>query len=125
MKAIYSDDKDCWEFASDDIEFIIQKKIESDESVSEQITVFKGVLKPLKLTDLYSVDNLLASVDDIYADSSPFCDDRDYKRLSHVVTDERKSELKELLQSWADKYNLNPDWDTVVDIEPVIINVNS
>lgn len=121
MNALYSDDKDCWEFASEDIEDIIDGAIECSDSECSEITVYKGCAKDLKFTDLYNADDIINAATDLYYEDAP--DNIDSNVLCKKIDNNVKSELNQLIQEWADKHKLNPCWCNIVDIKPIVVNV--
>lgn len=123
-KILYNHTEYDWDFSCDDLDDAVEiAKARNRRSESEWVTIYSGESRQLKFTELFRFDDFIDLVMDgecEYIDNND--DPTDYE---NKVTDEQREELMALIQSWADKHDLNSETFTIKNVKAVNVFVKT
>lgn len=118
-KILYSTHEDDFSNSEESLEDVAQQLWEEftleEQQECDSMTLYKGKVLQPKLSDFLQGDFLLEEVSTLAYDT---CGEWAIDYLKDVTNDKIK-ELDDLVSSWADKHNLNPNWFMIEDIEEV------
>ncbi len=123
MAKIYSTDKENWTFSSESmvgaIEEYIADNTGGDFNVGDTLTVFEGDKIPYKFNDLLCVNSIIEDIqgrayDNVGEHAEGFLDD---------VTDVQKTELGVIINLWAKKHGIEPNFYSVNNIKEIEVTL--
>ena len=125
QKILYSYSEDDWSHASEDLDESIDYMIEElgiSDSDAGDYEMFSSEACQLMFLDLFSIEDIIDLVCDGECEHVEHNDElTDY---GNKITIEQCEELKLLIQTWADKHELNPKRLVVKNIKAINVCVS-
>lgn len=124
-KILYSHSEDDWSHASEDLDESIDYMIDElgiSVSDADDYEMFSGEACQLRFSDLIRIDDIIDLAGDGECEYVEHNDElTDYE---NKITTEQREELGLLIQTWADKHELNPKRLIVKNIKAINVCVS-
>ena len=119
---VYNTSEDDWTHAEESLEEVLHQKLDdmSSEEISESdnITLYKGIINKVTFSRYVNVESILDSMSEWAYEDNEFAEG-----YLDDVTDEQKNDLENVICEWAKRYNIEPHFSEVGDVEEVVVEL--